>query len=273
MKIELKMDYNDVKVLRELCNVTKTKSNKEYNLIFKWDMVNGLLIVHATNSYVFNTVEFGKKYYPKFIIDDAVRDNEYTYAVVVKPEHMLVTVREILKHKKSTVDETCKLVLESAEGNVGRLIETEGESYQTMDNLYFDFQFDEGSHLNMYKIPPRTQRNDYTWIHAVDSLLDNFVRDLMERTKLNGVEYLNVTPDVMFVDVEQYAIATKIMNMNDDMRATKIRYVKNNLYLWKECMSDDNVKNKEAIVMLMKHNTTGEQLLTKYLSKVEKVKA
>ena len=91
-------------------------------MVFKWDMTRQIFWIEVTNSYVLNIVEFGKNYYPKFIVDDAVRDNENIYCVgIVK--HLLHTTRQILKHKKTTVDDTCKLILESAEVNVVRELE------------------------------------------------------------------------------------------------------------------------------------------------------
>ena len=157
MKIELKMDYNDVKVLRELATIgivkkTDSYTRDEFAMAFKWNMTRDIFSIEVTNSYVLNIVEFGKKYYPKFIVDDAVRDDENIYCVAVSPKHLLHTTRQILKHKKTTVDDTCKLILESAEVNVVR--ELENTEYKTMDNLYFDFEFDDDEYLNLFKLPP-----------------------------------------------------------------------------------------------------------------------
>lgn len=277
MKIELKMDYNDVKVLRELATIGIASGKKhsttrdEYTMAFKWDMTEQIFWIEVTNSYVLNIVEFGKNYYPKFIVDDAVRDDENIYCVAVSPKHLLHTTRQILKHKKTTVDDTCKLILESAEVNVVR--ELDNTEYKTMDNLYFDFEFDDDEYLNLFKLPPRTQRQDISMVKAIDNVMDNFIKDLMQRTKLSGTEYLNMTPDIFFIDVELYSQATKIMNMNDDITTTKMRYVKNNLYLWKDCFGNtDNVKTKQVIVMLRgDHAVKDDELLGKYRTKAEAV--
>ena len=277
MKIELKMDYNDVKVLRELATIGIASGKKhsttrdEYTMAFKWNMTEQIFCVEVTNSYVLNIVEFGKNYYPKFIVNDAVRDDENIYCVAVSPKHLLHTTRQILKHKKTTVDDTCKLILESAEVNVVR--ELENTEYKTMDNLYFDFEFDDDEYLNLFKLPPRTQRQDISMVKAIDNVMDNFIKDLMQRTKLSATEYLNMTPDIFFIDVELYSQATKIMNMNDDMTTTKMRYVRNNLYLWKDCFGNtDNVKTKEVIVMLRgDHVVKDDELLSKYRTKAEAV--
>lgn len=277
MKIELKMDYNDVKVLRELATIGIASGKKhsdtrdEYTMAFKWDMSKQIFWIEVTNSYVLNIVEFGKNYYPKFIVDDAVRDDENIYCVAVSPKHLLHTTRQILKHKKTTVDDTCKLILESAEVNVVR--ELENTEYKTMDNLYFDFEFNDDEYLNLFKLPPRTQSQDIRFIESIDSVMDNFIKDLTKRTKLSGTEYLNMTPDILFIDVELYSQATKIMNMNNDMTTTKMRYVKNNLYLWKDCFGNtDNVKTKEVIVMLRgDHAVKDDELLGKYRTKAEAV--
>ena len=277
MKIELKMDYNDVKVLRELATIGIASGKKhsttrdEYTMAFKWNMTEQIFCVEVTNSYVLNIVEFGKNYYPKFIVNDAVRDDENIYCIAVSPKHLLHTTRQILKHKKTTVDDTCKLILESAEVNVVR--ELENTEYKTMDNLYFDFEFDDDEYLNLFKLPPRTQRQDISMVKAIDNVMDNFIKDLMQRTKLSATEYLNMTPDIFFIDVELYSQATKIMNMNDDMTTTKMRYVRNNLYLWKDCFGNtDNVKTKEVIVMLRgDHAVKDDELLSKYRTKAEAV--
>ena len=277
MKIELKMDYNDVKVLRELATIGIASGKKhsttrdEYTMAFKWDMTEQIFWIEVTNSYVLNIVEFGKNYYPKFIVDDAVRDDENIYCVAVSPKHLLHTTRQILKHKKTTVDDTCKLILESAEVNVVR--ELDNTEYKTMDNLYFDFEFDDDEYLNLFKLPPRTQRQDISMVKAIDNVMVNFIKDLMQRTKLSGTEYLNMTPDIFFIDVELYSQATKIMNMNDDITTTKMRYVKNNLYLWKDCFGNtDNVKTKQVIVMLRgDHAVKDDELLGKYRTKAEAV--
>ena len=271
------MDYNDVKVLRELATIGIASGKKhsttrdEYTMAFKWNMTEQIFCVEVTNSYVLNIVEFGKNYYPKFIVNDAVRDDENIYCVAVSPKHLLHTTRQILKHKKTTVDDTCKLILESAEVNVVR--ELENTEYKTMDNLYFDFEFDDDEYLNLFKLPPRTQRQDISMVKAIDNVMDNFIKDLMQRTKLSATEYLNMTPDIFFIDVELYSQATKIMNMNDDMTTTKMRYVRNNLYLWKDCFGNtDNVKTKEVIVMLRgDHAVKDDELLSKYRTKAEAV--
>ena len=275
MKIELKMDYNDVKVLRELATIGIASGKKhsttrdEYTMAFKWDMSRQIFWIEVTNSYVLNIVEFGKNYYPKFIVDDAVRDDENIYCVAVSPKHLLHTTRQILKHKKTTVDDTCKLILESAEVNVVR--ELENTEYKTMDNLYFDFEFDDDEYLNLFKLPPRTQRQDIRMIEAIDNVMDTFIKDLADRDKLSGTEYLNMTPDVFGINTDILTQATKIMNMNNDKENTSIRYVKNCFYLWKHSSSDDNVKNKEAIVMQRVQNSDDEKTLGKYRTKAEAV--
>ena len=290
MKIELKMDYNDVKVLRELATLGIASGKKhsdtrdDYTMAFKWDMTKQIFWIQVTNSYVINVVEFGKKYYPKFIVDDVVKSKDFIsglpsnvsydeniYCVAVSPKHLLHVTRQILKHKKTTVDDTCKLILESAEPNVVR--DLEDTEYKTMDNLYFDFEFDDDEYLNLFKLPPRTQRQDVRMIESIDNVMDNFIKDLTKRTKLSGTEYLNMTPDILFIDVELYSQATKIMNMNNDMPTTKMRYVKNNLYLWKHCTGNtDNVKTKEAIVMLrLDHSVNDDEILGKYRTKAETV--
>ena len=270
MKIELKMDYNDVKVLRELATIgivkkTDSHTRDEFAMAFKWDMTRQIFWIEVTNSYVLNIVEFGKNYYPKFIVDDAVRDDENIYCVAVSPKHLLHTTRQILKHKKTTVDDTCKLILESAEVNVVR--ELENTEYKTMDNLYFDFEFDDDEYLNLFKLPPRTQRQDVRMIEAIDNVMNTFVKDLADRDKLSATEYLNMTPDVFGINTDILTQATKIMNMNNDKENTSIRYVKNCFYLWKHCSADDNVKNKEAIVMQRVLNSDDEKTLGKYRTK------
>jgi len=274
MKIELKMDYNDVKVLRELATIgipkkTNSGTRDEFAMAFKWDMTRDIFSIEVTNSYVLNIVEFGKKYYPKFIVDDAVRDDENIYCVAVSPKHLLHTTRQILKHKKTTVDDTCKLILESAEVNVVR--ELENTEYKTMDNLYFDFEFDDDEYLNLFKLPPRTQSQDRRMIENIDSVMNTFIKDLADRNKLSGTEYLNMTPDVFGINTDILTQATKIMNMNNDKENTSIRYVKNCFYLWKHCSADDNVKNKEAIVMQRVQNSDDEKTLGKYRTKAEAV--
>ena len=286
MKIELKMDYNDVKVLRELATIGIASGKKhsttrdEYTMAFKWDMTEQIFWIEVTNSYVLNIVEFGKKYYPKLIVDDAVRDDENIYCVAVSPKHLLHTTRQILKHKKTTVDDTCKLILESAEVNVVRDFENTNHKalynldteYKTMDNLYFDFEFDDDEYLNLFKLPPRTQSQDRRMIENIDSVMDTFIKDLADRDKLSGTEYLNMTPDVFGMNTDLLTQATKIMNMNNDKENTSIRYVKNCFYLWKQCFADDNVKNKEAIVMQRVLNSDDEKTLDKYRTKAEAVK-
>lgn len=274
MKIEIKMDYNDVKVLRELATIgivkkTHSTTRDEFAMAFKWDMTRQIFWIEVTNSYVLNIVEFGKNYYPKFIVDDAVRDDENIYCVAVSPKHLLHTTRQILKHKKTTVDDTCKLILESAEVNVVR--ELENTEYKTMDNLYFDFEFDDDEYLNLFKLPPRTQRQDVRMIEAIDSVMDTFIKDLVDRDKLSGTEYLNMTPDVIGINTDIMTQATKIMNLNNDKGNTSMRYVKNCLYFWKHCSADDNVKNKEAIVMQRVQNSDDEKTLGKYRTKAEAI--
>jgi len=274
MKIELKMNYNDVKVLRELATIgivkkTHSTTRDEFAMAFKWDMTRDIFSIEVTNSYVLNIVEFGKKYYPKFIVDDAVRDDENIYCVAVSPKHLLHTTRQILKHKKTTVDDTCKLILESAEVNVVR--ELENTEYKTMDNLYFDFEFDDDEYLNLFKLPPRTQRQDIRMIEAIDNVMNTFIKDLADRDKLSGTEYLNMTPDVFGMNTDLLTQATKIMNMNNDKQNTSMRYVKNCFYLWKHSSADDNVKNKEAIVMQRVQNIDDEKTLDKYRTKAEAV--
>ncbi len=274
MKIEIKMDYNDVKVLRELATIGIVKKTDKYTrdefaMAFKWDMSKQIFWIEVTNSYVLNIVEFGKNYYPKCIVDDAVRDDENIYCVAVSPKHLLHTTRQILKHKKTTVDDTCKLILESAEVNVVR--ELENTEYKTMDNLYFDFEFDDDEYLNLFKLPPRTQRQDVRMIESIDSVMDTFIKDLADRNKLSGTEYLNMTPDVFGMNTDLLTQATKIMNMNNDKQNTSMRYVKNCFYLWKHSSADDNVKNKEAIVMQRVQNSDDEKTLGKYRTKAEAV--
>ena len=238
-------------------------------MAFKWDMTRQIFWIEVTNSYVLNIVEFGKNYYPKFIVDDAVRDDENIYCVAVSPKHLLHTTRQILKHKKTTVDDTCKLILESAEVNVVR--ELENTEYKTMDNLYFDFEFDDDEYLNLFKLPPRTQRKDVRMIENIDSLMDTFIKDLADRNKLSATEYLNMTPDVFGMNTDLLTQATKIMNMNNDKENTSMRYVKNCFYLWKHSSADDNVKNKEAIVMQRVQNSDDEKTLGKYRTKAEAI--
>jgi len=274
MKIEIKMDYNDVKVLRELATIgivkkTDSHTRDEFAMAFKWDMTRQIFWIEVTNSYVLNIVEFGKNYYPKFIVDDAVRDDENIYCVAVSPKHLLHTTRQILKHKKTTVDDTCKLILESAEVNVVR--ELENTEYKTMDNLYFDFEFSDDEYLNLFKLPPRTQRQDVRMIEAIDNVMDTFIKDLADRCKLSGTEYLNMTPDVFGINTDILTQATKIMNINNDKGNTSMRYVKNCFYLWKHSSADDNVKNKEAIVMQRVQNSDDEKTLDKYRTKAEAV--
>ena len=205
----------------------------------------------------------------KFIVDDAVRDNENIYCVAVSPKHLLHTTRQILKHKKTTVDDTCKLILESAEVNVVR--ELENTEYKTMDNLYFDFEFNDDEYLNLFKLPPRTQRQDVRMIEAIDNVINTFIKDLADRDKLSGTEYLNMTPDVFGMNTDLLTQATKIMNMNNDKQNSSMRYVKNCFYVWKHCSADDNVKNKEAIVMQRVQNSDDEKTLDKYRTKAEAV--
>ena len=284
MKIELKMDYNDVKVLRELATIgivkkTHSTTRDEFAMAFKWNMTRDIFSIEVTNSYVLNIVEFGKKYFPKCIVDDAVRDDENIYCVAVSPKHLLHTTRQILKHKKTTVDDTCKLILESAEVNVVRDFENTDHKelynldteYKTMDNLYFDFEFDDDEYLNLFKLPPRTQSQDRRMIENIDSVMDTFIKDLADRDKLSGTEYLNMTPDVFGINTDLLTQATKIMNMNNDKENTSVRYVKNCFYLWKQCFADDNVKNKEAIVMQRVLNSDDEKTLGKYRTKAEAV--
>ena len=278
------MDYNDVKVLRELATIgivkkTDSHTRDEFAMAFKWDMTRDIFSIEVTNSYVLNIVEFGKKYYPKFIVDDAVRDDENIYCVAVSPKHLLQTTRQILKHKKTTVDDTCKLILESAEVNVVRELENTDykklygldTEYKTMDNLYFDFEFDDDEYLNLFKLPPRTQSQDVRMIENIDSVMDTFIKDLADRNKLSGTEFLNMTPDVIGINTDIVTQATKIMNMNNDKGNTSMRYVKNCLYFWKHSSSDDNVKNKEAIVMQRVQNSDDEKTLGKYRTKAEAV--
>lgn len=278
MKIELKMDYNDVKVLRELATIgivkkTDSHTRDEFAMAFKWDMTRQIFWIEVTNSYVLNIVEFGKKYYPKFIVDDAVRDDENIYCVAVSPKHLLHTTRQILKHKKTTVDDTCKLILESAEVNVVR--ELENTEYKTMDNLYFDFEFDDDEYLNLFKLPPRTQRQDVRMIEAIDNVMDTFIKDLADTYNFNGKiksgDYIVDTPDVIGMNTDLLTQATKIMNMNNDKENSSMRYVKNCFYVWKQCFADDNVKNKEAIVMQRVLNSDDEKTLGKYRTKAEAV--
>ena len=119
----------------------------------------------------------------------------------------------------------------------------------------------------------RSRRQDISMVKAIDNVMDNFIKDLMQRTKLSATEYLNMTPDIFFIDVELYSQATKIMNMNDDLTTTKMRYVKNNLYLWKDCFGNtDNVNTKEVIIMLRgDHAVKDDELLGKYRTKAEAV--
>lgn len=291
MKIELKMDYNDVKVLRELATIGITKkthstTKDEFAMAFKWDMLRNDFFIQVTNSYVLNIVEFGKSYYPKLIVDDVVKSKDFIsglpsdvsydkniFCVAVSPKHLLNTTRQILKHKKTTVDDTCKLILESAEGNVVRDfastdhkelygLETE---YKTMDNLYFDFDFDDDEYLNLFKLPPRTQNKDIRMIENIDSLMDTFITDLANSYMSNDM------PDVIGINTDLMTQATKIMNMNNDKENTSMRYVKHCLYLWKNSSADDNVKNKEAMLMERRQNSDDELTLGKYRTKAETV--
>lgn len=287
MKIEIKMDYNDVKVLRELATIgivkkTHSTTRDEFAMAFKWDMTRQIFWIEVTNSYVLNIVEFGKNYYPKFIVDNAVRDDENIYCVAVSPKHLLQTTRQILKHKKTTVDDTCKLVLESAEVNVVRDFENTDHKklynldteYKTMDNLYFDFEFDDDEYLNLFKLPPRTQSQDRRMIENIDSVMDTFIKDLTSYTfkaKVYSGDYIVDTPDIIGINTDIMTQATKIMNMNNDKGNTSMGHVKNCLYFWKHSSADDNVKNKEAIVMERRQNSDDEKILGKYRTKAETV--
>ena len=174
---------------------------------------------------------------------------------------------------KTTVDDTCKLIQESAEGNVVRDfastdhkelygLETE---YKTMDNLYFDFDFDDDEYLKLFKLPPRTQNKDIRMIENIDSLMDTFITDLANSYMSNDM------PDVIGINTDLMTQATKIMNMNNDKENTSMRYVKHCLYLWKNSSADDNVKNKEAMLMERRQNSDDELTLGKYRTKAETV--
>lgn len=253
MKIEIKMQYNDVKVLKELCNVVKIKHDKTKNkrtdvIVFKFRNDN-VLQVEATNSYIYNSVEFGKNNLSNAQVDDDSYDlqaihSPYTFCFVVWEHDLLDKCRKILKHKKTTVDDTCYLVVETHEPNVVRDIPD--SDYKTMDKMYFRMQTQEfEQNLNVYRMGLQTQDRHYGMIRALNSLIETFSKDLAQRLSEN------TTQDLFGIDVDYFTQATKFMNMNDEQdQTTFMRYVKSNFYLWKHSrFSDDNVQNKETIIM------------------------
>jgi hypothetical protein len=248
VKIQIKMQYNDVKVLKEVCNVVKIKHDKTKNkrtdvIVFKFRNDN-VLQVEATNSYIYNSVEFGKNNLAYATIDYVEQKLENTFCFAVWEHDLLDKCRKILKHKKTTVDETCYLVVETHEPNVVRDIPD--SIYKTMDKMYFSMQTQEfEQNLNVYRMGLQTQDRHYGMIRAIDNLIETFSKDLAQRLSKN------ITQDLFGIDVDYFTQATKFMNMNDEKdQTTFMRYVKSNFYLWKHSrFSDDNVQNKETIIM------------------------
>ena len=112
-------------------------------------------------------------------------------------------------------------------------------------------------------------------IEAIDNVMNTFIKDLANTYNFNGKiksgDYIVDTPDVIGINTDIMTQATKIMNLNNDKGNTSMRYVKNCLYFWKHCSADDNVKNKEAIVMQRVQNSDDEKTLSKYRTKAEAI--
>lgn len=254
MKIEIKMGYNDIKVLKEMTNVVKVKHNKDKNkktdiIVFKF-RDDYKVQVEATNSYIYNSVEFGKNNLAYATIDYVEEKLENTFCFAVWEHDLLDKCRKLLKHKKATVDETCYLVVETHEPNVVRDIpDTE---YKTMDKMYFRMTTEEfEENLNVYSLGIQRQDNHYSMVRAIDNLIIDFTKQLKKRMNMDGEEFLNTTPDIHGIDVDYFTQATNFMNLNDTFNLTTfMRYVNRNFYLWKHSLnSDDNVLNKETIIM------------------------
>jgi len=135
MLMQIKINYNDVKLLRELCNVamkrtTKIKSITD-NIVFKF--TDETMTVMSSNSYVFNIIEFGQDNKPVFTVDSKKVLIEDTFVVLVQAHDLLDKCRLFLKHKKSTINDTLMLNLNGGRDNKV----TDIDEYKTMDNFYY----------------------------------------------------------------------------------------------------------------------------------------
>jgi hypothetical protein len=263
MLMQIKINYNDVKLLRELCNVamkrtTKIKSITD-NIVFKF--TDETMTVMSSNSYVFNIIEFGQDNKPVFTVDSKKVLIEDTFVVLVQAHDLLDKCRLFLKHKKSTINDTLMLNLNGGRDNKV----TDIDEYKTMDNFYFTI---DGKNDNSYNLNARTQDYDIKTLTMYDKVIDDFASELAERCSMTGTDFLNTTPDIFHLDVDMFTLANKIMNMNSADLTTNMRYVKDKFYLWKTSMGlDDNTINKESIIMLRKGTiaSSDETRLEKYV--------
>ena len=264
MKMQIKVDYNDVKLLRELCNVamkrtTKVKSITD-NIVFKF--TDDTMTVIASNSIVFNIIEFGNQNKPVFTVDSKKILLEDTFVVIVQAHDLLHKCRMFLKHKKSTINDTLMLNLYGGADNKV----TDINEYKTMDNFYFTI---DGKNDNSYTLSTRTQDYEVRTLSMYDKVIDDFSSELAERCSMTGTDFLNTTPDIFHLDVDMFTLANKIMNMNSgDNLTTNMRYVKDKFYLWKTSLgTDDNTITKESIIMLRRGTIASddETRLEKYV--------
>ena len=264
MKMQIKVDYNDVKLLRELCNVAMKRKSKVKsvtdNIIIKF--TDETMTVMSSNSYVFNIIEFGQYNKPVFTVDSKKVLIEDTFAVIVQAQDLLHKCRMFLKYKKSTIDDTLMLNLTCGRGN--KVFDI--DKYKTMDDLYFTIN---GKNDNSYNLNARIQSYDLKTLALYDKVIDDFAEELAERCSMTGTDFLNTTPDIFHIDVDMFTLANKIMNMNSgDNLTTNMRYVKDKFYLWKTSITtDDNTRTKESIIMLRKGTiaSNDETRLEKYV--------
>lgn len=264
MKMQIKVDYNDVKLLRELCNVAMKRTSKVKsitdNIVFKF--TDDTMTVMSSNSYVFNIIEFGKQHKPVFTVDSKKVLLEDTFVVIVQAHDLLHKCRMFLKHKKSTINDT--LMLNLYGGTDNKVTDING--YKSMDNFYFTI---DGKNDNSYNLSARTQDYDVRTLSTYDIVIDDFASELAERCSMTGTDFLNTTPDIFHLDVDMFTLANKIMNMNSgDNLTTNMRYVKDKFYLWKTSITtDDNTRTKESIIMLRRGTiaTNDETRLEKYV--------
>ena len=114
LDLTIKMDTADIKVLKSLCELSLQCTSKIANYLVFVRRPDESLEVQCTDSFIVHRVTFGKVDKPVMLIDDKrVEDMQpllqKEFVAVVRAEQLLLVTRNILKHKKSTVDSTCYL--------------------------------------------------------------------------------------------------------------------------------------------------------------------
>ena len=270
LDLRIKMDTADIKVLKHLAEFTKkAKGTRLENLVFVW-RPDDCLEVQTTNSFVLHRVVFGKIKKPYMTIDDGrVEDmqpllNE-KYLAVVNCDELLQVCRNILRHKKSTIDITCYLryTTNSSNNSIvdGAVRQVNGiymldqfvGDYKLLNmmNFNFDFTEKENDYYNMYNVGIKTQARDLNYIDTLNNLWfkpKEFNNKDIELPNIFGMTAKNIA------DMSQVYDINKINNYDGKML---FKYMDNKFYVWSKYRSGahehilrkDNVKSIESILM------------------------